>query len=118
HCQPAFSTASDQFENLLGGQRRPLTGEKTNRYASERSRITFVSANRSAGHCRKSSLIDVPANASQTDAGVSSFSSTSIMDIPTALVVFGSQPPSPDPKLIQPAKCRRTMEASIRRSVA
>ena len=59
HCRLASSTASDQFRKRAGGHFMPGGGDRTNRYASERVRITCVSANGSAGHSRKSSVIGV-----------------------------------------------------------
>src|SRR5215469_18461244 len=72
HCRPASSTASDQLGKRLGGHCSPLGGEKTKRYASVRLRMTFVKANRSAGHSSRSSVNGLPAKAYHVDAGVGS----------------------------------------------
>src|SRR5262245_61664057 len=57
---------------LLGGQTKPRGGYKTNRYTSERPRITSVRANTSEGQSVNSSVIDLPVSEYQIEAGVGS----------------------------------------------
>src|SRR5262249_1978472 len=72
HWRPVSSTVPDQSGKRLGGHSRALLGDKANRYASERSRMTFVTANKSGGHSRNWSLSGLPAAASHVDASVGS----------------------------------------------
>jgi len=53
-----------------GGHSSPLGGDKAKRYASERARIKFARANKSAGHSRSSSVIGASATDFQVDAMV------------------------------------------------
>jgi hypothetical protein len=71
HCRPASSSLSAHRGKRWGGHTVPGGGANTNRYASDRSRITYVRANRSAGQFRNSSVIALPARACHKDAGVS-----------------------------------------------
>jgi hypothetical protein len=72
HCLPVCSTRSGQLGKRPGGHSTPTGGDKRNRYASERSRITSVRANISGGHSRSSSVIGRPATTCQVDASVGS----------------------------------------------
>src|SRR5215469_1838860 len=72
HCRPASSTASDQLGKRAGGHSRPLLGDKANRYASDRSRRTLVTANKSGGHSRNRSVKGLPATACHVDSSVGS----------------------------------------------
>ena len=68
----ACPTASLQLASPPGGHSTPSGGDKTNRYASARSRITSVSAKTSGGHSSNSSPIGLPATACHVDASVGS----------------------------------------------
>jgi hypothetical protein len=72
HCRAASATASGQSGTSAGGQFEPAGGDRAKRYASERWRITSVSANRSGGHSSSSSPIVRPTSVRHTDAGVGS----------------------------------------------
>jgi hypothetical protein len=65
-------TASGQSGTSAGGQFEPAGGDRANRYASDRCRITSVSANTSGGHSSSSTPIVLLATACHTDASVGS----------------------------------------------
>jgi hypothetical protein len=70
HRRAASVTASGQSGKSAGGQLESAGGERAKRYASERWRITSVSASTSGGHSSSSSPIMVPATSCHTDPGV------------------------------------------------
>src|SRR5262249_48410595 len=79
HRRLASPTAWDQFRKRAGGHFTPRGGDRTNRYTSERVRITSVSANKSSGHWRNSSVIGVATTACQVEtASATATSSQSV----------------------------------------
>src|SRR5215469_5640417 len=70
HCRAASATAPGQSKKRRGGQVNPAFGDRANRYASERWRMTFVTANMSAGHSRNWPSSGLPDTASHVDDSV------------------------------------------------